>query len=120
MQIAREGKHAIYRKSRIGFTFEVFEVVVIQEMPDHVWPTGLVLAHERLPGNEQWGSKGWTCQTLEPGLGEVSRERLPFQPHQTGHLCRIMITEAEIERAFRSLCIVLQAMWIFTLAISTP
>jgi hypothetical protein len=66
VQIAREGKHAIYRKSRIGHNFEVYEVVVIIEEPEHTWPKGdTTPAHERMPGDEIWGKKGWTCQTKE-------------------------------------------------------
>jgi hypothetical protein len=66
VQIAREGKHAIFGKTRIGYNFEVFEVVVIQQMGDRHWPNGdFTPAHELMPGNEVWGKKGWTCQTQE-------------------------------------------------------
>lgn len=66
VQIAREGKHAIFRKKRIGHDYEVFEVVVVQDRKEHTWPNGLTSpAHEAMPGNEEWGVKGWTCQTKE-------------------------------------------------------
>ncbi len=66
VQIAREERHAIFRKTKPGYNFEVFEVVVIQQMAEHTWPNGhFTPAHECMPGNEVWGSKGWTCQTQE-------------------------------------------------------
>jgi hypothetical protein len=65
-QIAREGRHAIYRKKRVGHNFEVYEVVVIQEMKEHTWPAGNTTPdHELMPSGEMWGVKGWTCQTKE-------------------------------------------------------
>jgi len=67
VQIAREGDHAIFRKTKPSLPlFETFEVVVIQKMGEHKWPNGNVSpAHEYMPGRYEWGTKGWSCQTLE-------------------------------------------------------
>lgn len=76
VQIAREGKHAIFRKTKPGYNFEVFEVVVIQQMAEHTWPNGhFTPAHECMPGNEVRGKKGWTYQTQE-GAWEKFRENI--------------------------------------------
>ena len=67
VQIARKGDHAIFRKTKPSLPlFETFEVVVIQKMGEHKWPNGNVSpAHEYMPGRYEWGTKGWSCQTLE-------------------------------------------------------
>lgn len=38
-----------------------FEVVIVQERQAHTWPNGVTTpAHEAMPGNEQWGTAGWS------------------------------------------------------------
>ena len=66
VQIVREGDRAIFRKTKSGFAFETFEVVLIRKDPEHRWPNGIVTPeHERMPGDRQWGLYGFSCQTRE-------------------------------------------------------
>ena len=63
LQIAREGDIALFRKTK--GKIETFEVVIIQHSPEKETPWGHAQESERMPSNEQWGSCGWSLQTLE-------------------------------------------------------
>ena len=66
VQIAREGDVALFRKTKPPLSFETFEVTIVQKRQEHQWPDGRVTpAHEAMPGNEDWGTHGWSLQSLD-------------------------------------------------------
>jgi hypothetical protein len=71
-QISRIGNVALYQKTKhfsAWGLFKTYEVVVVQKMEKHIWPNGdITPAHEHMPGNEQWGLYGWSCQTHKRAL----------------------------------------------------
>lgn len=41
-------------------------VISTRRVKEHTWPNGnRTPAHEAMPSSEQWGTYGWTCNTLE-------------------------------------------------------
>jgi hypothetical protein len=63
-QIAREGKIAMFSKTKSDF--ETYEVIIIQEHEEHQWPKGdITPAHESYPGDETWGKYGWSLTTKD-------------------------------------------------------
>ena len=69
-QLIREGDLAIFHKVHLENslcpkeTDAGFEVVVIQKNDEHIMGGVTIEAKESLPGNEKWGSKGWTYKNL--------------------------------------------------------
>ena len=67
-QIAREGDVALFRKTKQypSLLLETFEVVIVRKMDDHIGPRGeMISAGEHMPRSEQWGTHGWSLQTLK-------------------------------------------------------
>ena len=64
--MTRERDVALFLKTKPGFSFETFEVVIVQKSRDHVGPRGnLILAGEHMPSSEDWGTKGWSYSDRE-------------------------------------------------------
>ena len=67
-QLAREGDVALFRKTKQypSLLLETFEVVIVRKMDDHIGPRGeMISAGEHMPRSEQWGTHGWSLQTLD-------------------------------------------------------
>jgi hypothetical protein len=58
-QLDRDGPVALYLKTK-GERNRSYEVVIVKQEPENVMFGRLVPAHERYPGNEQWGQYGFT------------------------------------------------------------
>jgi hypothetical protein len=58
--LLREGNIALFRKTKPGLGFEIFEVVIIQRHDTFVIHGKEIEAAEHVPSSEQWGVKGWT------------------------------------------------------------
>jgi hypothetical protein len=59
--LLREGDVALLRKTKPGFSFETYEVVILHRTKEHIGPRGnLILASECMPHDERWGTRGWT------------------------------------------------------------
>jgi hypothetical protein len=57
--LKRSGKIALVAKSKGGR--DAFEVVIVQRQPARTWPSGRTTpAKETMPGDEQWGTCGWS------------------------------------------------------------
>ncbi len=98
-QVERQANIAIYRKSKPGYSG--YEVVRIQHIKPVLFHGKLIPEHERMPSDEQWGTHGFTCQTLDaakarfhqllqtqdrPALGSTaSQEPLSHPEPLTGH-----------------------------------
>ena len=69
-QLIREGDIAIFHKVHLPSVSHPkakdagFEVVVIQKNAEYVMGGAPIEAKESLPGNEKWGSRGWTYKDL--------------------------------------------------------
>ncbi len=77
----REGRFAIFRKTK-GEAIQSYETVVVRECKEHTWPNGQTTpAHEVMPGNELWGLYGWTYATLEQAQNRMALwSRRPHDP----------------------------------------
>jgi len=63
--IDRVGDFGLFRKTK-GEAVESFEVVKIQKCKAHTWPDGRTTeARESMPCSEQWGTYGWTHNTIQ-------------------------------------------------------
>ena len=58
--LRRDGDVALLRKTKPGFSFETFEVVVLQHHKERIIAGKSIERGEAMPSCEQWGSKGWT------------------------------------------------------------
>lgn len=70
-QVLRDGQIAIY-KQRLNATADkpargclAYEVIKMRQIPESEMFGKVVEAHEAAPGNEQWGTLGWTFPSLE-------------------------------------------------------
>ena len=64
-QIKREGKVALYSKTKKGHTFPTYEVIIIQVRKAETLPRGVFYPErESFPYSEQWGTYGWSYSTL--------------------------------------------------------
>lgn len=70
--IERDGLVCLVKRTSIDYGHFHLEVVELQEEPESIRFGTLVPAHERYPGNEEWGDKGFTFFT---GQTEVARKR---------------------------------------------
>lgn len=59
-QLKREGLAALYRKTKKGFSFESFEVVILKRNPPFMFHGKPCGDCESYPRSEQWGTFGWT------------------------------------------------------------
>ena len=62
--IQREGNVAIYQRNRTGSARTHFEVVRIGHHNGFTLAGVVIPPAETYPSAEQWGTKGWTCDTL--------------------------------------------------------
>jgi hypothetical protein len=64
--LLRDGDVALLRKTKKGYSFETYEVVIVQkETRRRVWPDGRVTEPcERMPASEQWGVHGWSFSDI--------------------------------------------------------
>lgn len=62
-QVTRRGRVAIYEQ-QAGTTPVAYEVVVIRVVKETHMFGKTVPAHEKLPGDHEWGRYGWTFSTF--------------------------------------------------------
>lgn len=67
--IERDGLHAVYRKEKEGH--ESYEVIIVKRCPEYKLGDSVIEAHEAFPSPEEWGIKGWTCQTRQEALNKM-------------------------------------------------
>lgn len=60
--LAREGDVCLVERTNLAVTPPSvhWEVVVLQHEPEHTIKGTVYPTHLRYPGNEEWGTKGWT------------------------------------------------------------
>jgi hypothetical protein len=59
--VARQGKAALFAKTKAQHTVPSYEVVIVQTHEATTWPDGRVSpSREAMPSSEDWGKKGWT------------------------------------------------------------
>ena len=61
----RQGRVALFRKSRGGLAFKTYEVVRLRVYPAETIKGAEYPEREALPPSEAWGAEGWTCSSLE-------------------------------------------------------
>lgn len=77
-QVERVGDVAIFKQRlRPGVGCLAFEVIKITHEPDRVMHGTLIPAHERAPGNEEFGRKGWSYPTLESAQKKMAQLLTP-------------------------------------------
>jgi len=70
-QLYRDGRVAVFEKSKPGHRKPHFETVVIQEHKPRIMAGVEIPATEGLPSSEQWGAKGWTFDRLERAMAKA-------------------------------------------------
>lgn len=71
-QVIRDGDLAIFKQRlRPGEGCLAFEVIRVRQDPDRMIAGTLVPAHERAPGNEEFGRFGWSFSTLEAAKAKL-------------------------------------------------
>jgi hypothetical protein len=71
--ITREGDIAIFQQRlRPGAGCLAYEVIIVQKDPDRTIAGAFIPAHERAPGNPDWGRYGWTYPTLVRAKAKMS------------------------------------------------
>jgi hypothetical protein len=63
--LLRDGDIALLRKTKPGFSFESYEVAIIQRHNGYEIAGVKIEPGENMPSSEQWGVKGWTCRTYD-------------------------------------------------------
>jgi len=64
--IQREGKLAIFGKTKPNHSRVTWEVVKLQTHKAHTWPSGETSPErEAMPSPESWGTLGWSYLTLQ-------------------------------------------------------
>ena len=92
-QVLRNDQIAIY-KQRLNATVDkpvrgclAYEVIKIRQIPESEMFGQTIEAHEAAPGNEQWGTLGWTFPSLERAKAKfhalVAAAELPAKPKKT-------------------------------------
>lgn len=62
---------AIYEKTKHGFKFVSYEVVLIKWQPERTLPNGLSFQMlELYPSSERWGQLGWSYRDKEDALAK--------------------------------------------------
>lgn len=64
----------IFHGKRIGGKSETWEAIKIQSHNGREIAGTYCEPAEYPPSNEQWGSKGWTCDSLESAKNRIDRE----------------------------------------------
>jgi hypothetical protein len=60
-QVFRKGRICVYERARPSQQSHQLELIVVQISQERMmFGSGLIAAHERYPGNEQWGKFGWS------------------------------------------------------------
>lgn len=59
-QLKREGKIALFVKSKPPSEMEFYEVVVVQRHPERKMAGIVIRAGESMPSSESWGTHGWS------------------------------------------------------------
>ena len=65
VQVFREGRVAVFSKSKSGHRWPSFETVIIQENKARTIAGVNIPASESLPRSEDWGWKGWSFTTFD-------------------------------------------------------
>jgi hypothetical protein len=72
-QIAREGKKAIYRQDKEGYTSSSFETIKIGSHNGYELNGTKIAASETYPSSSLWGIQAWTYSTLEDAKKKFKR-----------------------------------------------
>lgn len=72
-QIAREGKKAIYRQDKEGYTAPSFETIKIGSHNGYELNGTKIPAAETYPSSSLWGIQAWTYPTLEDAKKKFKR-----------------------------------------------
>ena len=72
-QIAREGKKAIYRQDKEGYTAPSFETIKIGSHNGYELNGTKIAASETYPSSSLWGIQAWTYSTLEDAKKKFKR-----------------------------------------------
>ena len=72
-QIAREGKKAIYRQDKEGYTSSSFETIKICSHNGYELNGTKIAASETYPSSSLWGIQAWTYSTLEDAKKKFKR-----------------------------------------------
>lgn len=81
-QTRREGMVAIYERGKEGQS-KHWEVVILTRIPDTEFPAKdgkpayVTPAHEKYPGDEEWGTRGWTLNS--PNAAHAKFEELMWE-----------------------------------------
>lgn len=71
--VKRQGRIAIFAKTKPTWTKDFYEVVILQRLPEMIWPDGHVTpAREALPRSEAWGDSGWSYASLSSAMLKLS------------------------------------------------
>jgi hypothetical protein len=71
--VTREGDIAIFQQRlRPGVGCLAYEVIIVQKDPDRTIAGAFIPAHERAPGNEEFGRKGWSMPTLQRARAKMA------------------------------------------------
>jgi hypothetical protein len=73
VQIAREGKKAIYRQDKEGYTSSSFETIKIGSHNGYELNGTKIPASETYPSSSLWGIQGWTFSSLEDAKKKFKR-----------------------------------------------
>jgi hypothetical protein len=73
IQIAREGKKAIYRQDKKGYTAPSFETIKIGSHNGYELNGTKIPASETYPSSSLWGIQGWTFTTLDDAKKKFKR-----------------------------------------------
>jgi len=64
-QVKRDGNKAVFKKTKVGYTFVSYEVVVVSNHNGYELGGQKIEPAETYPSSSQWGIKGFTCTSLE-------------------------------------------------------
>lgn len=73
-QVSREGNIAIYeQREPLNDRLLGYEVFIVQQNPERQIAGVKIPTSESTPGNEQWGTKGFTTHTLQQ-----AKDKIPY------------------------------------------
>lgn len=81
----RSGNMGIFHGKRIGGNSEMWEVIRIQSHNGREIAGKYCEPAEYPPSNEQWGSKGWTCSSLDAAQKRIGSETAQAQEVAEAH-----------------------------------
>jgi hypothetical protein len=85
-QLMRDGRVALFVKTKPQFARESHEVVIVQRIKERTICGRRVEAHEAMPSPEQWGVAGWTFTDLEKAKAKFNQLAANQQIRQASFL----------------------------------